>query len=465
MPAPARADKRFLEMHGTKWRVVVAVPRKAQATIGKTKLKRDLGTDSLAVANRLKPSIVAAFQDQINHALNPGDDLVVAMGLARGRQAAVDAGQDTEGFDSVISHHVAEIAGEPVATDHEGQPVFDPVRDVKAHQFHDIAMGRRTPFDATRPTYLKEITERLKARTVADDVRGFAMLVQWCQATGTPPFKESFKRKQAVAFKDWLKENAEGRSLTTLNKYIVRFGVFWNWMMLRGEVESNVWTGLTYAVPTNADGEDERPFSPEEMVKLLSGGASQAMHDVMRIAALTGCRLDPIVCLRVKDCREDGVFVFKPQKKEKGERLCPIHSDLKEIVERRTEGKGPDEPLFPEWPGPKNTDSLRERSFKTSNEFTEYRRSVGVADEVDGRRRSLVNFHSFRRWFCTKAEQADQPESTIASVVGHKRHGMTLGKYSAGPLIEQARRCVEAVRLPEVPAAIVVEKQRRQRRS
>ena len=53
-----------------------------------------------------------------------------------------------------------------------------------------------------------------------------------------------------------------------------------------------------------------------------------------------------------------------------------------------------------------------------------------------------------RRWFITEAERADQPESIIAAVVGHKRHGMTLGRYSAGPLLEQARRCVEAVKLP-----------------
>jgi intergrase/recombinase len=63
---------------------------------------------------------------------------------------------------------------------------------------------------------------------------------------------------------------------------------------------------------------------------------------------------------------------------------------------------------------------------------------------VPGKERCLVNFHSIRRWFITKAEQADQPESIIAVVIGHKRKGMTLGRYSASPLMEHARRCVEA---------------------
>jgi integrase len=174
------------------------------------------------------------------------------------------------------------------------------------------------------------------------------------------------------------------------------------------------------------------------------------MHDLMRIGALTGARLDVIVDLKVKDC-VDGRFVFKPQKKEKSERAVPIHRALADIITRRTEGKGPEDDVFPEWP-PSKGDSERERSFKASNAFTIYRRKVGVDEVVPGKRRSLVNFHSFRRWFITKAEQAGQLENIIAVVVGHKRKGLTLGRYSAGPLFSQAQACVEAVKLPETAA-------------
>jgi integrase len=76
-------------------------------------------------------------------------------------------------------------------------------------------------------------------------------------------------------------------------------------------------------------------------------------------------------------------------------------------------------------------------------------RKVGSSVEVEGKRRSLTNFHSLRRWFFTKAEQTGQPETIIAAVVGHKRQGMTLGGYSAGPALDQLRACVEAVGLPK----------------
>ena len=145
-----------------------------------------------------------------------------------------------------------------------------------------------------------------------------------------------------------------------------------------------------------------------------------------------------------------GLFTFKPQKKEKSARGVPIHSALVDLVARRTKGKSGADDLFPEYPLPKRSTSQRELgpSARPMRAHREYRRSVGVEEVVPGRRRSLVNFHSFRRYFITKAEQADQMEHIIAVVVGHKRTGMTLGRYSGGPLLEQARRCVEAVKLP-----------------
>lgn len=79
-----------------------------------------------------------------------------------------------------------------------------------------------------------------------------------------------------------------------------------------------------------------------------------------------------------------------------------------------------------------------------------WRRDLNLDARQEGRRQSDADFHSFRRWFATKAEQAGQPPHTISAVLGHEegRGGMTLGVYSAGPSLEQRRAVVEAVRLP-----------------
>lgn len=170
----------------------------------------------------------------------------------------------------------------------------------------------------------------------------------------------------------------------------------------------------------------------------------------MLITALTGMRVDEIARLTVGEVfrqGDDTRFDITEAKTEAGVRMVPIHSGLSAIVERRVAGKRTEDALFHELPVPK-VGSAMERSQKVGKAFTTYRRRVGVDDVPDGARQSRVDFHSFRRWFITKAEQAYQPPHFIASLVGHAPAGMTLGRYSDGPLVRQYRDVVEAVRLP-----------------
>lgn len=453
MAKSAANDRQYLEQHRGKWRVTVAVPKSLHGQLP-TRLKHPLSTDSLTIANQLKWPIVNEMRARIADAAGRDGrpDLRAIAEEFRRHHAKAETDREVDEIDAGIAVTIDAVLGKPIGVEvdpvtGEDEPVFEPSRVKQAQQFTKMLSGNATLIDHFHSQYMAQLT--VKPRTKGDDERAIKLLKRWCAEREVEPFLQSFpSKKLAVRFVDDLRTLEPKLSPVTLNKYINRLSRYWQWLEKREEVPLDVWRGLALATPSVAHDERERPFTKDEMVTLLSGETSQAMHDLMRIAALTGCRLDPIVCLRVRDCRDDGVFVFKPQKKERTERLCPIHSDLAEIVERRTKGKALDAPFFPEWPGPRNLDSKRERSFKTSNQFTAYARSIGVREELEGRRRSLVNFHSFRRWFITEAERASQPESLIAAVVGHKRQGMTLGVYSAGPLVEQARVCVEAVRLP-----------------
>ena len=445
-------DTQYLEEHRKKWRVTISVPKHLHGQLG-TRLKRPLHTDSLTVANQLKWPIVNELTALIASAgagHRPDMDLIASEFRQQLRHAKSDEAR--EEIEEHISITAETLLGEPTgSTLHpatgEPLPVYASNRLKSSRRFVQLAEGTGTPIEQLHPQYLAQLT--VKPRTLGDDTRAILLLRRWCDEKDVEPFLQSFNnRRVAARFMDDLPNLEEGLTPVTLNKYLGRLSMYWRWLAKREEVDINVWQGMTLPEPEKAHDEVERPFTADEMVRLLTGDASQAMHDLMRIAALTGCRLDPIVCLRVQDCREDGVFIFKPQKREKVERLCPIHPDLREIVTRRTQGRASSDPLFPEWPPPKKAGSQRERSFKASNHFTAYRRSVGVSEELAGRRRSLVNFHSFRRWFVTEAERAGQPEHLIAVAVGHKRQGITLGVYSAGPLIEQVRAVVEAVKLP-----------------
>lgn len=448
----AANDRQYLEQWRGKWRVTVSVPKALHSKLG-TRLKHPLNTDSLAIANQLKWPIINEMRATIAQAQGSGTDLrAVAEEFRRQRERA-QTDEEADEVETAISVTKDMLLGNRVGVEvdqrtGEESERFAPENEKAVAEFSKIIAGRATPLDSFHKQYMAQLT--VKPRTQSDDLRAIALLQRWCAEKDVDAYLQSFPtRRSAVAFADDLQAMEPGLSPVTLNKYLRRLSRYWQWLERREEVPSDVWKGVVLPVAEQAHDEKERPFTEEEMKKLLGGDAPQELHDLMRIAALTGCRLDPIVCLRVRDC-ENGAFLFKPQKKEKAARLCPIHSDLMEIVERRTEGKAPDDPIFPEWPAPQKSTSNRERSFKTSNEFTAYRRRVGVKDELPGRRRSLVNFHSFRRWFITEAERADQSGDLIAAVVGQKRSGITLGLYSAGPKLEQARRVVEAVKLPEV---------------
>jgi integrase len=135
----------------------------------------------------------------------------------------------------------------------------------------------------------------------------------------------------------------------------------------------------------------------------------------------------------------------------------PIQPLLAPVIARRCEGKGPKDDLFPEWPPVKKAGSMRERSFKTSNHFTDYRRLVGVDEVVEGKRRARVNFHSFRRWFISRAEQAGVEAEMVSAIVGHKHGSITLDVYSEGPTMQRARRAVAKVKLPPLDGSPIRE--------
>ena len=446
-------DTRWLEMHGGKWRVSVAVPRALKGKLG-TRLKRSLHTDSLSIANHLKLRIVDELQSRIARELEtsgllPRPTIAEALALreelreANGAPAFEDVHRD-------IARLATDILGPAIAERYDDETesfysIYDPKRSALTDDFLAIARGTATPFFVHHDAYLEK--SFVKARTKADDIRAVKYLTAWCQSHTVPPTIEAISRKLAVRFMDDLGDLTGQLEAATQNKYLNRLSRFWQFMAKREIVETNVWAGLRVAARPTPHNQTERAFTDDEVRKLLSGGASQKLMDVMMIGALSGARLDAIVDLKVQDT-VDGAFTFKPQKKEATSRDVPIHPALQAIVERRSSGKRPGDDLFPDWPGPRKLGSHRERSFKASNAFTQFRRRCGVDDRVEGKRRALVNFHSFRRWFITKAERAGNSGDLIAAIVGHKRTGMTLGRYSEGPEMRMARRCVKSVQLP-----------------
>jgi integrase len=269
-------------------------------------------------------------------------------------------------------------------------------------------------------------------------------LVRWCATAGVSADIEAITRKEAGRFiADAVAAKA---ARATINRKLSTLRAYWGWLVARGHVVADdPWKDqrLSKGRLEPADEEKARPFTDAELTRLLTGGADAVLADFIRVAALTGARVESIAQLQARDCR-DGVFNIRRDKSKAGTRRFPIHSGLLALVARRCEGQPGNAWLFPEC-APTQTGS---RSAAIVKRFRTYRIGLGIHDPVEGRRGSLVTFHSLRKWFVTAAIQAGQPEHIVQQVIGHKRQGITLGVYHGGDTLERLRECVEAVRLP-----------------
>ncbi|WP_166096837.1 DUF6538 domain-containing protein [Rhizobium flavescens] len=461
-------------MNGGGWRVVVDVPRNLRKQVGKTKLKQALGTDSLATANVLKHAVVARLKAELEAYSKdaPSDPLMrEAMALraaleAAGRGAGALDEVNIDAIADAVKRRAEEIQGRPIGGD-EGEEEYEPNREARAQAFADVALGNVTPLDLPVPTFLLE-KKKWGPRTVADFERVLGYLKAWLRENQYQGSIEVVTRRVAG---DFVSSRLIGGDLAskTINKYVTGLSGYWKWLMTKGYVETNVWTQQRAEKERPEEGNDMRSFDDEELERLFSGKPKRGfVYDAMVIAALTGARMGVIVDLTVADCQGDQIR-FRAGKHEKHSRLVPMHPDLRGVIASRVKGKGLSDDLFPEMPRlAPGDDPRKERGQRLTKSFGTFRNSVGVDDPRPSDGKSRVNFHSFRRWFISRASSAINEGAvgfspwTIAEVVAHSKGDMpldmTMGHYKAPDAMKARRACVEAVQLSAKARAALLER-------
>jgi integrase len=314
-----------------------------------------------------------------------------------------------------------------------------------ARAFTGIAYGTATPLLLHIDAWLREGGAKgpLAPRTATQYRADVLGLAEWGKAIGVTTV-EGFTDHVAGRF---VTEALVGKGVhwATANRKITAASAYWRWMRKRAGITAAPWAGQSMAKSAAWGVErSKRPFTDFEVATLMAGDPEAELADAMRVAALSGMRIEEIYRLTVSDCAGTW-FRIRHAKTRAGVRRVPIHSALADIVGRRSEGKAADTFLFHE-AGPIRAG--RERSMALSKRFGRYRRSLGVHDQLAGARHSRVDFHSWRRWFVTTARNAGVDRATVAAVVGHETGNLTDDTYSGGPGERLLRACVEAVRLP-----------------
>lgn len=429
-----RYDKMHIEQHRRQWRVRIAVPKDLRQIIGKPHIVVALGTESLSEAARLKHPVIASIRATFEEART---------GNTKRQAGYIEEAMRWKASEIVWGGRDEEADGAKLELIHDrAEDIEKEAGSAAAQQFAAIATGRATPF---LPLVDRWLDERLsmKPRQKHDYRRAITKFSAFCST-----IEGATRRKVGEYVTEHFIE--KGIHPRTLNKDISCLSSFWRWLEKRGFTEGeNPWRGQ------GANERDlevvtitKRPFTDQEVLALVQGSEPNTMlGDAIRIAALSGMRVSEIAKLRVKDAR-DGSFNVIDAKTKAGNRLVPIHPALAPIVAARVTEKEPDDRLFSELPAVKPGSAIEPGQAITKH-FGRLRTKLKVDEKTPGARQSNIDFHSFRRWFITKAEMAGQPPHIISSVVGHARQGMTLGTYSGGPSMEQMRTCVEAVQFPK----------------
>jgi integrase len=436
-------DKRYLTRKAEDgvWYATIDVPRPLQEIVGKKRFMRSLKTRSLGEAQRRRWAVVASFHEEI------------------AAKAAADTSTATARHDEHVRMALQAREELREIDDHEGRSdysdmilsVASNIRDTRqADQFQEIALGLADPVELHVERYLATTT--FTDRTKADMRTAVSGLLAWTKSAKKPGTVQKLTSRIAGEYRDALV--AAKTNTRTTNKKISLLSGYWRWLGTAGIIDPdrpNPWKGKSLPKPKAWRDDPEqstamRPFTDNEVTRLLSGDMPNAdMLDLMKIAALSGMRLEEIGQLRVADCVDD-VFNIRKSKTKAGLRKVPTHSDLAGIIAKRTKDKAQDAFIFPDFTASGWDDA---RTMAISKAFGRYRKKVGVNDTPDGSRRSRVDFHSFRRWFARKCEEAGQQQTIVARVMGHETGiGITFGTYSQAQPLDLMRTCVESVKLP-----------------
>ena len=252
------------------------------------------------------------------------------------------------------------------------------------------------------------------------------------------------------------------------NGYLNNLSSLFNWAVAEEYMDKNPATRLGVSLPAAGKKDRKRPFDDDQLRKIFDApmyrgcvddGAGYAVPGpkvirrgrfwVPLLSLFTGMRLNECCQLAVDDvATKDGVDVIlvrangdgKRVKSEAGERLIPVHPELKRLgflghVEAmRAAGEAR---LFPDLPmGAKGYFSDPFQKW-----FSRFLRKAGA-------KAPRTSFHSFRHCFRDALREADVPRDAVLALGGWAGNGGTEEIYGGGLKASTLAREVARVRYP-----------------
>lgn len=311
----------------------------------------------------------------------------------------------------------------------------------KAVRWAKIARGKSLPIQTAYEKYLKDRGKSF-AHSSKNNLKNAVeeLLVFANGSLGLEDVDRAFVANFVLEFLPGRtsKKSPNGPGPATIRKKVSALNQVWRWAMDRGYIPMEPMTPWDRQGPSKKEIKEaavkRRNFTPEETRKLLEEvPAGKAIGDVIRIALLTGARLEEIVSLNAAFVDDDGGGYSIPLgKTENAVRYIPLVGEAKRVVAKRLKSPGEDGSLFSDLTVRQSTNK---RGGAVSQSFTRLRRKV-LGKETDG---ELVE-HSFRHTWRTAARRAGVDLRTAHEMGGWSSGGHTDETYDHGLEQKQYRK-------------------------
>ena len=453
----SKGGERLLTLRGNVWWFRQQVPKACRLVIGRPWLLVNLRTPDVIEAKRKRDELEAATRMQFRQIADGRREALTLPGWSPPEvplTASARGALSREAVALALDEEEADLIS--FAAEEER----DRLRPSQRQAFDDAFMGR-VEIDHHLEDFLSK--GGLAPKTINERRGLIGRFARWCRERGVK--LDRIDRRTAGRY---VSEVLDPMHPVTAGKHLSALRGYWTFLAQRGLIDLPPGASPKAGWPWNdqqmkktgkrvergAKAEAERPFTDDEVRRLLYAPLpvrnrwDEVLRDATKISLLSGMRLAEVLTLWVEEVH-DGVFDIQQGKTAAAARKVPVHPDLRELIQRRTKGKDGKAWLFHECA------KMRDPGDTLGKSFGRFRKALGVHEEREGVRRSLVNFHSARRWFATTADRAGVQEAVIKDVMGHEpdKSNVTRRAYIARSSEGQMRECVEAVKLPDAANA------------
>ncbi|TPE46656.1 hypothetical protein FJM67_15785 [Maribrevibacterium harenarium] len=323
----------YLEKKRNLYYAILKIPSDLREHFGKTKFSKSTGQADPRKARSIALGFVSEWQKQIQAArkLALDADLQMALEMRRDIEAAIESGEDDPGVAYGISDFIDKLreTGQKERAEKFACVVFG--KEVVLAEYYEAwVVSIKTTSQRTRIEYSNIGREVLKmfptvSAITPKAVRAWArMMLDGNGNYDAPLSKSSIEKRFKVARNLW--QYLEYHELVDQEANPFRLPRFVS------EADKKL---RAERLKTKGRAEERLPFEPYELVEIWRN-ASQSdpqLADLIFLAMYTGCRIEELCRLKVRECT-NSLLKVTSSKTKAGYRDIPVHPKLKPLVQR-----------------------------------------------------------------------------------------------------------------------------------